>query len=198
MRIQFKVEYRPQIESGEYKVVTDCGEPVEIVKWDCKGKCPILAVIDDGDTSDSCFFTEKGCSLNEKDWLYIDTNEPVLTEFEQEIVNLIEEIDGDYAIFMQSYDKYIEKFAPAIMKAAEKEMHEKTNGNYAWLIGKEDAYKNMPKWKKVEADVNYPPCLTREFDVNGDYIYSLSSGRIYDGCEYILVDELSLKLKREE
>ena len=56
MKIPFDIKYRPQIESGKYAVFTDCGEPVEIVKWDCKGNCPILAVIDDGDTHDCCFF----------------------------------------------------------------------------------------------------------------------------------------------
>ena len=49
-RIPFDLQYRSQIESGEYKVVTDMGESVEIVKWNCRGRCPILAVIDDGDT----------------------------------------------------------------------------------------------------------------------------------------------------
>ena len=83
MRKKFDIKYRPLIEIGEYKVVTDCGESVEIVKWNCKGKCPILAVIDDGDTSDSCFFTEDGSSLNEKDWLYIETPELELTELKQ-------------------------------------------------------------------------------------------------------------------
>ena len=63
--------------------------------------------------------------------------------------------------------------------------------------GKYDARKEIPCWRKVEADVEYPTCLTREMDVNGDYQYCLSSGRIYDVCEYILLAELELKLKRE-
>lgn len=85
MRKEFNIKYRPQIESGEYKVVTDCGEPVEIVKWNCKGECPILAVIDDGDVEDTCFFNEAGISPHGTDSLYVITEEVELTEFEKEL-----------------------------------------------------------------------------------------------------------------
>lgn len=45
-------------------VVTEFAEPVEIVKTDCRGKYPILGVIYDGDTDDSCFYTEDGVSMS--------------------------------------------------------------------------------------------------------------------------------------
>ena len=51
MKIPFDIKYRPQIESGEYKVCIDYDWPVEILSWDCihvnkKGKrFPILAKI---------------------------------------------------------------------------------------------------------------------------------------------------------
>ena len=45
-------------------VITEYAEPVEIVKTDCRGKYPILAVIFDGDTDDSCFYTEEGVSMS--------------------------------------------------------------------------------------------------------------------------------------
>lgn len=45
-------------------VVTEFAEPVEIVKTDCKGKYPVLGVIYDGDTNDSCFYTENGVSMS--------------------------------------------------------------------------------------------------------------------------------------
>ena len=83
-KILFDIKLWPEIESGRYKVVTEHGEPVEIVKWDCKGKCPILAVINDGDTDDSCFFGPDGTSPSSKEKLYILTDEPEeLTEFEK-------------------------------------------------------------------------------------------------------------------
>ena len=55
---------RPFIESGDYMAVTEFGEPAEVVKWDCKGKYPILAVIYDGDTDDSCFYDKYGISMS--------------------------------------------------------------------------------------------------------------------------------------
>ena len=45
-KIPFNIKYRPQIESGEMKVVTRRGEPVEIVYWDAVGKNPIVAIIE--------------------------------------------------------------------------------------------------------------------------------------------------------
>lgn len=38
MRIPFDIKFRPQIESGEYKVETDSKEPVTIIKWDLKNE----------------------------------------------------------------------------------------------------------------------------------------------------------------
>jgi len=58
----FNVSLRPKIESGELSAVTEYGEPVEIVKWDCHGNYPILAVIFDGNTDDSCFYNTSGVS----------------------------------------------------------------------------------------------------------------------------------------
>lgn len=46
MKIPFDIKYRPEIESGRYKVVTGTGLPVEIVHWDLSlRRKPILAVI---------------------------------------------------------------------------------------------------------------------------------------------------------
>ena len=37
MKTKSFINYRSQIESGILRVVTDLGEPVEIVKWNCRG-----------------------------------------------------------------------------------------------------------------------------------------------------------------
>ena len=46
MRKQFDIKYRPQIESGEYKVFAHEHEEqeVRIVCWDNKGEYPIVAL----------------------------------------------------------------------------------------------------------------------------------------------------------
>ena len=83
--------FKPEIESGKYKVVTEHGEPVEIVKWNCKGQYPILAVIDDGDTHDAAFFRGNGEGMGTEDKLFLITDEPEeLTEFEKAVEELYE------------------------------------------------------------------------------------------------------------
>jgi hypothetical protein len=195
----FSIDYRPQIESGDYSLTCN-GKPIQIVKWDCNGPCPILGVMKgDDDKDEALFFTEQGYTLNEKFWLYVEIPNNY-DDVERAIESLVSKIDGDYAIFMQSYDEYVKEFSPIIMKAAEDKIARIFNGNYAWLKGREQAYKNMkvPVWKQIEADYEYPLCLTREMDVNGDWHYCMSSGKIYDGCQYILLAELEqLPIKEE-
>ena len=43
-RIPFDVKYRPEIESGEIKVVNGKGKPVTILKWDMQGNFPFLVL----------------------------------------------------------------------------------------------------------------------------------------------------------
>lgn len=145
----FSIDYKPQIINDGYDVLCN-GKPIQIVKWDCHGECPILGVTEADDGADmALFFTERGCTKNEKYWLQIVIPNNY-NKFEVAIESLINRIDGDHAVFIQDYDPYIKEFAPIIMKAAEDLLREQTNGNYAWLVGKEQAYKNMPHWKKVK------------------------------------------------
>ena len=44
MKIPFDMKYRPQIESGEYKVETRNGKSVRIICWDKQGECPIVVL----------------------------------------------------------------------------------------------------------------------------------------------------------
>ena len=45
---------------------------------------------------------------------------PEIAEFDKSIETLIGEIDGDYCVYISSYDDYINKFAPKILAAARK------------------------------------------------------------------------------
>jgi hypothetical protein len=126
------MDYRPQIESGDYDVTCN-GKPIQIVKWDCKGPCPILCVMQGYDGNDEPkFFTEKGCTIDEKLWLYVEIPNNY-NEVELAIESLISKIDGDYAVFMHSYSEYIKEFAPIIIKAVEN--------------------MSMPKWHKVTGEI---------------------------------------------
>lgn len=122
MKIPFDIKYRPQIESGEYAVFTDCGEPVEIVKWDCKGNCPILAVIDDGDTHDCCFFKRDGLSFSEKESLNIVTPEPEYTEFEKKVAEILfdRQDEDDWVMCL----KLGKEYAKELLNIAKREFNE--------------------------------------------------------------------------
>ena len=53
------------------------------------------------------------------------------------------------------------------------------------------------KWKKGDGKSHdLGLCIVREYDVNGDYQYYLSSGCVFDFAEYISVAELE-KIPRE-
>lgn len=97
MRLQFDIKYRPQIESGEYKVETKGGVPVHILSFEALGPCPICYQVGDGMDADFpprpevCFANNNGeCSYSPNS-LFIVTPEPELTEFEQELVNFFNE-----------------------------------------------------------------------------------------------------------
>lgn len=128
MKVAFDIKYKNHIESGEYGVICD-GKPIQIVKWDCKGPCPILCVKDGDDgRSDAMFFKNEGCTLNEKFWLYVDIPTDY-NEFEWAVSELIERIDIDYAVTINNYEEYIKEFAPKIMSAAISVLSKKENLN---------------------------------------------------------------------
>lgn len=73
-KFAFDIKYRNRIENKELKVITSHGEPVEIVKWNCHGRYPILAVIYDGDTDDCAFYREDGTGYHSESYLIIVEN----------------------------------------------------------------------------------------------------------------------------
>ena len=100
MKIPFDIKFRPQIESGEYKVVTGDDRPVRIISWDKKvygGIYEIVALVptSQGDTETVQLYCPDGnliaSYLNEKFKLFILTPEPELTEFEATLLSYLSE-----------------------------------------------------------------------------------------------------------
>lgn len=98
MKIPFNIKYRPQIESGEYKVETRDGKPVRIICWDRTPKAK-----QDKTLSIVALVTEKGGEgvyyyrTNGQRWepchefdLFIITPDPELTEFEKKVASWLE------------------------------------------------------------------------------------------------------------
>ena len=90
-KIKFDVKYRPQIESGEYRVETKAGCPVRIVCWDMACELPILGLVllnDEKAEEMAVGFTNKGTNLLGNplyDKLFIVTPEEEMTEFEKAV-----------------------------------------------------------------------------------------------------------------
>ena len=97
-KIPFDIKYRPQIESGEYKVETNFGSPVEIVCWnrrDDTANKTIVGIIRSGTVEEIASWNIGGklCDAafpqNSDYDLFIVTPEEELTEFEKAIKDMI-------------------------------------------------------------------------------------------------------------
>lgn len=91
-KIPFNIKYRPQIESGEYRVVTREDRPVEIKIWDLKGDFPVVGVYyDEKSNRDTAVqVTAEGrCSIKPdddfSDDFFITTNKSVMWSKEDEV-----------------------------------------------------------------------------------------------------------------
>lgn len=174
-KIPFNIKYRPQIESGEYKLKTFSGCPVTIYRWDFDngGQTPIMGsyVFDDGKEYVG-EWSEKGhadlMTPNDLD-LFIITPEPEFTEFEQAVGELIKEAVhnevGDnavvYAVGRGWTDKLLELARKEIMDGWCRGLRDTQdfsgkayNDGYQLGIenGKAEALKDLPRWKKVGVD----------------------------------------------
>lgn len=96
MRKRFDIKFRPQIESGEYKVETRDGRPVKIISFEMTdtNDCPIAAQFRlCAGTPVVYLFDKEGHYKGEGDSdydLFLVTPEPELTEFERVVRDALE------------------------------------------------------------------------------------------------------------
>jgi gas vesicle protein len=97
MKKQFDIKYRPQIESGEYKVETRDGRPVRIVCWDRIAKEDTdddlnLCVLVPEDGGEAVYYYHQSGKKYVPDKaydLFIITPEPELSEFEKKLSDVV-------------------------------------------------------------------------------------------------------------
>ena len=103
-KIPFNLKYRPEIESGEMKVVNGRGKPVTILKWDMQGNYPILGIVMTNQINyegDESWEEERpfayndegraaGSAPSEKKELYILIDGPDTSAFESELCTMLE------------------------------------------------------------------------------------------------------------
>ena len=164
MKIPFDIKYRPQIESGEYKVVTRDNDPVRIICWNASSPQPIIGLV--YDSNEKCETVGTFCDngswrLGDKDSvfdLFILIPDPELTEFEKGIKR------GFLCAGLEDVPTGIIKdTAQELLAIAKKELCKECAANLdGYVRGRLDALKEMDKVCKHEGPTTsayWPPCL---------------------------------------
>ena len=117
MKIPFDIKYRPQIESSEYKVETRDGRPARVVCWDRFStepydNCNIVALVTRDKSESTYYYYQDGHLWNKANGegdspldLFIVTPEEELTEFEQEVSDIVEYCKKNGKIVADGYAK---------------------------------------------------------------------------------------------
>ena len=178
MKIPFDIKYRPQIESGEYKVCNQSGNSARIICWDAinivRPDCCIIALIKekpDGDENNRWYDT-KGYSVIGASRLFIITPEPELTPFEQHLLVYFQKV---YYAHCESQDvndfliETIKQSSKSLLEFAKKELlgqwDEDMKNEYARgkkdgiAIGYNDAIKKYNESVSYPYPTYQPPCF---------------------------------------
>lgn len=195
-RIPFDIKYRPQIESGEYKVETRDRRPVRIICWDRKNGYPIVALATEVNGNESyinCYSDGKKTIHSQQfpSDLFLVTPEPELTEFEQELSDIVEycKKHGENVA-----DSYAVRHAQTLLELAREELCRQ-----GFTVEKQKEQKSevkyVPKFKKgdviepIASNGSYTPVRVRSVDVDcGSYICRSDDDKAW----------LSLPIRRED
>ena len=160
MKIPFDIKYRPEIESGKYKVVTRNGLSVRIICWDLENSQPIVGVISCQEETPDLFnsdgkYWRKG--HEDKFDLFILTDEPELTEFEKAVVKLCQIGKDEYPCY-----EFAKKYAPFLLDISKKELCEGcTKCIDEYWRGKKEASEELSRCYRYEGPTiptYYPLC----------------------------------------
>lgn len=163
MRIQFDVKYRPQIESGEYKVKTKGGESVHILSFEALGPYPICYQVGNGmdidfpPRPDVYFAHNNGECSYPPNSLFIITPEEELTDFENAFGRAMMEVPEPEE--KEEWYQFLKEKAAELLSLAREQLKPDINfmleDNYKTAYkegydeGRVDALKDLPRWKKV-------------------------------------------------
>lgn len=165
-KIPFDVKFRPQIESGEYKVETRDGKPVRIICWDRAPKfgdsfdLTLCVLIPQDNGEGVYYYNHSGKSRLDRERfdLFIITPEPELSEFEMAIHRRLNLVNGENLLATELLEE-TKGMAAELLDLARKELiKEGTSKNEMGTMlydagfedGKEEALKDLPRWEKQE------------------------------------------------
>ena len=171
MKIPFNIKYRPQIESGEYKVVTRDGNSVRIICWDRLvtehyDNYNIVALVTETEYESTHYYYQDGHLWNKAKGegdssldLFIVIPKSELTDFEEKVKELI----GSYPVATKEnkggllYE--VQKAAAELLELAKKEICKGcTVGLDQYWKGREDARKEAEKSYTFHYPTHEPPC----------------------------------------
>ena len=169
MKIPFDIKYRPQIESGEYKVVTRKDLPVRIICWDCKDYdgYHIIGLVESesGEEFHAYYYdngTESKCRESELD-LFVLIQEAELTLFEQHLLVCLQKV---YYAHCESQDVNnfligtIRQYSKSLLEFAKKEICKGcTVGLDQYCKGREDARKEAERSYTFHYPIYEPLCF---------------------------------------
>lgn len=158
MRKPFDITYRPKIESGEYKVVTENGCPVAIYRWDFfdKDGTPILGSYVMNDLEFCAGWSNKGKfnidgSYSNYD-LYVEY-EP--DQFESGLMGFLSEYnelpkDKDGMLNRKDIESLIDKYSESLLWMAQEKLIDK-----GYVLFREDDENIPQEAKKMIAEAMY-------------------------------------------
>ena len=192
-KIPFSIDFRPQIESGEYKLETECGRPVSIMDWEWvdrnEKKCLAVKVLMDEGFNIGYLFDYDGKrhsifpSDSDSD-LFIITPELELSEFEKKLSDVV-----GYAISLSVAEpqkptsEFVKEYAAELLALARKELVEEQytsdpRKTDLYKLGKAEALKDLPRWEKCDWPI---PKIGAHVD---------NSGRLIFCGKYVNVEDL--------
>ena len=161
-KIYFNVEFRPQIESGEYSVETKDGHPVRIICWDAMPDWPICGMIKDHNPASTYaypeLFDENGKSIKgkQKD-LMIVTPVPELTDFERTYLKVVHHLSPEYTIPSFVEQNHLRENCQELLIVAHR----------ALLQGQCDLQKIVSEWKPSEEQIEQLSTAIKDYKKAG-------------------------------
>jgi len=205
-KIPFDIKYRPEIESGKYKVMTAEGLNVRIICWDRNTTYWKIVGLVTSQAGNEVVFTydengkeSDGCLHGYRNDLLILTDEPELTDFEKELIKIMVEngspIGEDISKYTDEDIEYMHSYSKRLLRLARQELQPeidaeinqayKNSDEVQFRKGREDVLKDLPVWIP---DQNYP-----------QYPWdALEHGVLYHEGHRITLDDLWNKLPKEE
>ena len=191
MKIPFDIKFRPQIESGEYKVVIEYDNRTfyaRIVCWDFNGT-ELLACVNYGDREDVLEYDSSGKHIGKsvrRPDLIIITPEPELSEFEKGYMRIVHKMKPED--FNDEGLKIAKEEAAELLELAKNEIYSHESlveyAKTAREEGKSKALKDLPRWKPAAAayDGDRLPRI--------DWMLNRLVARFEEGIYYLDIKEL--------